>query len=553
MCSIICFCHIREGGFVVKSSVINKIEINHNKIKGVVMKILTSQQMKDIDRKAIEEIGITGPVLMENAGLQVVKEISLKFPQMRKEKIVIVAGKGNNGGDGLVVARHLLNKGCDLSVLLLAAKEDLKGDAALNLKIADNLGMKIIEIISDEDWEAQEHQVIQATLLIDAIFGTGLTKPVKGLYARVIEDINKAKAYKVAIDIPSGLSSDTFQVIGPCIKADLTVTLAAPKIAHVFAPAEEYVGELVVADISIPPFLFADKSLRLEMVERGNILPYFSRRKRDTHKGTYGHLFILSGSLGKTGAAVMAAKAALKMGAGLVTVGTPQSCLRIIARSMIELMSEPLPETPDGKFSEEALDKILKLLEGKDALLLGPGISTHESTSKLVFSLLPQIKVPLVLDADALNILASKKNLLKSLSKPVVLTPHPGEFARLLGLSTKEVVERKLELVPQFAKEYGVFLVLKGYRTLISSPEGNVYINPTGNPGMATAGTGDVLSGMIASMVIQEKDILEALLAAVYTHGLSGDIVAKKVGERPLTAGNIITYLPSALKIMSEQ
>lgn len=516
------------------------------------MKILTSQQMKDIDRKAIQEIGIIGPILMENAGIQITKEILTKSPDVRKEKIVIVAGKGNNGGDGFVVARHLFNRGCRPLVLLLALKKELRGDAALNAQIADKMGIEIREINSAQKWSANKRILTKATLLVDGIFGTGLIKPAKGLFAQAIEDINKSKAFKVAIDIPSGLSADTFEIIGPCVRADLTVTLAAAKIAHVFPPAEDYMGELKISDISVPPYMFAEESLKLEWVEEDMIRPYFERRNKDTHKGTYGHLFVVSGSLGKTGAAIMAGKSALKMGAGLVTVGTPQSCLPIVARSMMELMTEPLPETEEGTLSSQALEKVLSLLKGKDALMLGPGISTHDSTKEFVITLLPKIKIPVVLDADALNILALNPDLLKSLSKPAVITPHPGEFARLVRLSTEEVLAKRLELVPRFSAEYGVYVVLKGYRTLIGAPDGRTYINPTGNPGMASAGSGDVLSGMIASMVIQEKNILEAVLAAVYIHGLSGDIGAKRLGEKFLTAGNIITYLPAAVKTLSD-
>lgn len=515
------------------------------------MKVLTSQQMKEIDRKAIEEIGIIGPILMENAGLQIFKAVIERFPEIQKERIAIIAGKGNNGGDGLVVARHLLNQGCDPQVLLLAQKTEVRGDAALNLGIAEKIGIRIKEIPAPRAWHSRKKDLFGSTIIVDAVFGTGLIKPAAGIYALVIEDINKSEAFKVAVDIPSGLSSDTFRIIGPCVRADLTVTLAAPKIAHVFPPAEEYVGELVVGDIGMPDFLFESEELKLELIEKQRLLPYFAARKKDSHKGTFGHLFILSGSIGKTGAAAMAAKAALKMGAGLVTVGTPESCLPMIARSMVELMTEPLPETEKGSLSKDALERILALLEGKDGLMIGPGISTHPSTAELVLSLLPKIEVPVMIDADALNILASKLQLLKSLRQPVVLTPHPGEFARLLDLSTKDVVENKLELAPRFAQEYGVYLVLKGYRTLIVTPEGTVYINPTGNPGMATAGTGDVLSGMIASMMIQEKKLLEAILSAVYVHGVSGDISAEKLGERAITAGNLITHLPSALKRLS--
>jgi hydroxyethylthiazole kinase-like uncharacterized protein yjeF len=512
------------------------------------MKILTAKQMQQVDKKAINKIGIIGPILMENAGIQITNEIVKKFPDIQDEKVVIVAGKGNNGGDGFVVARHLYNRGCRPVVLLLAAKKDLKGDAALNAGIADKVGIAIKEITSSRQWDAQKKLLSKATLLVDAIFGTGLTQPARGIYATVIQDINKSKAFKVAVDIPSGLSSDTFSIIGPCVRVDLTITLAAAKVAHVFPPAEDCVGELKIGDIGVPPFLFEDEEFKLEMVQMERIRPYFERRKRDTHKGTYGHLLILSGSLGKTGAAAMAGKAALKMGAGLVTAGVPKSCLPIVARSVMELMTEPLPETDKGTLSVEALPEILRLLKDKDAMMLGPGISTHESTAELVLALLPRIKVPVVLDADALNILASKPDILKSMSDPVVVTPHPGEFARLTGLSTKEVLDRRLELVPRFAKKFGVYVVLKGYRTLTSTPEGKTFINPTGNPGMATAGSGDVLSGMIASMIIQEKNILDAILTAVYIHGLSGDIGAVRLGEKALTAGNMITYLPAAMK-----
>jgi NAD(P)H-hydrate epimerase len=435
-------------------------------------------------------------------------------------------------------------------VLLLASPNEIKGDAALNLGIAQKIGIPVTPVLSLEDWKKQRGKMRKATIIIDAIFGTGLMKPAEGLYAAVIEDIDKSRAFKLSVDIPSGLSSDTFDIIGPHVKADLTVTLAVPKIAHIFPPAEESVGELVVADISIPPYLFADERLKLELVEKKDILPFFKKRKKDSHKGTYGHLFIISGSLGKTGAAIMAGKAALKIGAGLVTVGTPASCLPIIARSKDELMTEPLAETEEGTLSFAALPRALALLLGKNACLVGPGISTHPSTAEFMVSLIPKLKMPVVIDADGLNILAEHPATLKSMPRPAILTPHPGEFARLLSLSTKEVVSRKLELAPFFAREHGIYLVLKGYRTLIATPEGRVFVNPTGNPGMATAGSGDVLSGLMASLIIQGKDIQGAVLAAVYIHGLSGDLAASRLGEKSLTAGDIISFLPRAIMML---
>jgi len=516
------------------------------------MKVLNSTQMKRIDKNAIEGLGIIGPILMENAGAEIAREIIKRFPRIEKNSVCIVCGKGNNGGDGFVVARHLFNKGCCPYMVLLAEKKDLKGDAELNCGIIYKMGIPIAEITDKKKWEEIRDKVMNSDILVDAIFGTGLTKPVKGRYIKVIEDMNSSGSFIVAVDIPSGISSDQFQIIGTCIKADLTVTMAAPKIPHVFPPAEDFMGELVIADITAPSFLFDDESLPMEFVEKEQLLSYFKKRRNSTHKGSYGHLFILSGSLGKTGAAAMAGKAALEMGAGLVTVGTPQSCLPIVARSMMELMTEPLAETDEWTLSENALSQVKNLLKGKDAVLIGPGISTHQSTSKLIMSLLPSIEVPALLDADALNILSSHPEVLKSMSSPVVVTPHPGEFARMIHVSTKKVMEDKLKLAPEFAKEYGVYVVLKGYRTITATPDGKIFINPTGNPGMASGGSGDVLSGMIASLIMQGNDLLGAVLASVYVHGLSGDIAVKKIGEKSLVAGDIINFLPQSIMNMSE-
>ena len=517
------------------------------------MKILTSAQMKEIDRQTIEEVGIPGPVLMENAGLQIFRFLQTILPYCDGNKIVIVAGKGNNGGDGLVIARHLWNHGIVPHVLLLAGKAEIRGDAALNLGIAEKIGVPITEVRTEAEWDARKKLIKEASVIVDAIFGTGLTKPAEGLQARAIEDINKTDAFKLAVDIPSGLSSDSFEIIGPAVKADVTVTLAAPKIAHVLPPAEQWVGELVVADISVPPQLFDAPHLELELIEKRGLLRSFKKRQKDSHKGTYGHLFIIAGSLGKTGAAVMAAKAALKTGAGLVTVGIPQSCLPMVARGMVELMTEPLAETREKAISAEALPRARTLFKGKDALLIGPGISTQGSTAEFVAKLMPEIKLPVVIDADGLNILSMKPELLKRLPKTAILTPHPGEFARLLGLELRDVIKRKLELAPAFAQERGVYLVLKGYRTLICAPDGRTFVNPTGNPGMATGGSGDVLSGMIASFLMQDKDVLQAALAAVYLHGLSGDLAVEKTGERALVAGDLIHYLPAALKELEDE
>ncbi len=516
------------------------------------MKVLNSKQMREIDRTTIEDIGIPSPVLMENAGTRIVAEILKRFPLPACERIVVVAGKGNNGGDGLVVARHLRNRGAAPTVLLLAPKEELKGDAALNLGIAEKSGVEVVDASTELCWKKQRLTLAHASLIVDAIFGTGLEKPAAGLYATAIGEINKARGFKVAVDIPSGLFSDTFAVLGPAVKADLTVALAAPKIGHLFPPAENFVGELVVIDIGIPPYLFGSASLSLETIERQEILPLFARRLRDGHKGTYGHLAILAGSFGKSGAAVLAGKAALRLGAGLVTIGTAKSVLPAIGRGMMELMTEPLPETASGTISAEAAAAAEKILAWKDAVVVGPGLSTQESTAVFVRTLLPRLKIPMVIDADGLNIVAGNLEILRKLASPAVLTPHPGEFARLVGLSVPEVLARRLELAPAFAREWKVILVLKGHRTLVATPDGRTFVNPTGNPGMGTGGAGDVLSGMIGSLIVQTKDIAAATRAAVYVHGLSGDLAAAKLSEKALVAGDLIRFLPAAVKSLED-
>jgi len=515
------------------------------------MKILTSREMRGIDRTAIEELGIPGPVLMENAGLRVVRALRARCEDVARERIVVVAGKGNNGGDGFVAARHLANSGAEPEVVLLAGRDEVGGDAAVNLAVILKMGIPITEVRTAAEWKKARAAVARASVVVDAIFGTGLDKPLEGLYASAVEDINKSPAYVIAVDIPSGLSSDTFETIGPSVKADLTVALAAPKIAHIFPPAADRVGELVVAPIGVPPALFDDPALKLELVEEAAVRPFFRKRKRDTHKGTYGHVLIVAGSLGKSGATALAGRAGLRTGAGLVTVATAAGVLPSIARTMAELMTEPLAETPERTIAVAALPRAVALLKGKNAVLIGPGLSTNSSTAEFVLGLLPKIKAPCVIDADGLNIVSGKLDVLGRMAGPVVLTPHPGEFARLTGLANEEVVRHRLTLVPEFAAKHGVIVVLKGYRTLIAVPDGRVFVNPTGNPGMATGGTGDVLSGMIASQLAQEKDALGAVLSAVYAHGLAGDVAAERLSEKALVAGDIVRYLPAALKALA--
>ncbi|HAV40792.1 MAG TPA: bifunctional ADP-dependent NAD(P)H-hydrate dehydratase/NAD(P)H-hydrate epimerase [Acidobacteria bacterium] len=520
------------------------------------MKILTASQMREIDRQAIENLGIPGLVLMENAGREVASLLSNELKIGPGCPVLVIAGKGNNGGDGLVAARHLFNYGVDCEVLLVSREEEVKGDALVNLQIAKKTGIKIKAVPTPALWRRYRPLLKEAPVVIDALFGTGLSSPLSGLYAQVINDLNNSGDLIVAVDIPSGLSADSFELIGPAVKADFTVTMAAPKIAHIFPPAEDYTGELYVADISVPPFLFNRPDFSIELVEIDSLQPYFQPREKGTHKGSYGHLLILAGSYGKTGAAAMAGKAALKMGAGLVTVATADSCLPVVAKTMPELMTEPLPETSARTISERALSRVLELLEGKDALLLGPGLSTHSETSSLVLNLLERIKktkLPVIIDADGLNIISSRREILSSLPAKTVLTPHPGEFSRLSGIPTGEALRHRLEVGPEFAAKYHLHLVFKGYKSLTVSPQGKIWVNPTGNPGMASGGSGDVLSGFIASEAMQTKDLTQAVVNAVFVHGLSGDLAADKIGERPLLATDLIRYLPSAISFVARR
>lgn len=514
------------------------------------MKILNSEQMREIDRKAIEEIGIPGVVLMENAGRNTYHEILKRVPQIQNKKVSILCGKGNNGGDGFVIGRYLLKSGNSPRVYMFAKKEELRGDAKINFEIIDKMHADIIEIVDKNQWRKEKEIIFNSDVIIDALFGTGLKGELGNFWKDVFGYLKDSPAFKVSVDIPSGLSADTFLLQGPCFKADLTVTMAALKVSHVFPPASEYVGEVVVADIGIPGFLFDDKNYFLELIginslKRGKL---FLRRKMDSHKGNYGHLLIMAGSLGKTGAAVMAGKSALKIGAGLVTIAAPKSCVPIIASSCEEIMTYPVEETDECTFSEKSFEKILEFSKDKDVCVIGPGISTNPSTCSLVLKLLEKIEIPVVFDADGLNCLSSKVGVLKKRKNTTVLTPHPGEMGRILKLNPKKILDNRVSLVRDYCLQNKLYLVLKGWRTLIGTNDGKVYVNPTGNPGMATAGSGDVLSGMIGGILAQGEDVSDALIKAVYLHGLSGDLAVKKLGEKSLIAGDIIDYIPEAIK-----
>ena len=512
------------------------------------MKVATASQMRELDRRATEEFGIPSLLLMENAGLQAVLEMDRSFPRLNTSRVAIACGKGNNGGDGLVVARHLFDRGTAVEVFLLAKKSEVKGDARTNLEIVKRLKIPIHEVTTSHDLQAIREAVGSADLIVDALLGTGTTGAAKGLLAEAIDLLNQAGRPIVALDIPSGLSSDEGGIPGPSINATLTITFGLPKRGLVLFPAASRAGRVAIVDIGLPRQLLSDASLEVSLLEPKEAAGALPPREPDAHKGTYGHVLVLAGSPGKTGAAAMCALSALRIGAGLVTLGLPESLNDMMEAKLTEVMTEALPETRERTVALAAWDKILTLMEGKRALAIGPGLSTHPETSELVRELVSTVRVPMVVDADGINALAPKLETLAKAAAPLILTPHPGELARLLGISREEVTQNRIPIAQKVATSFRVHLVLKGGRTLVVDPDGQVAINMTGNPGMATGGTGDVLTGLIAGLLAQGVNPGLAARAGVYLHGLAGDLAAEAVGQEAMLASDLMAQVPDAIR-----
>ena len=516
------------------------------------MRVLTAAQMREADHQTIEEIGIPSIVLMENAGRQVVAAMEGEFDDLGEQKVVVLSGRGNNGGDGFVIARVLQQRGVDVSVFVVGSVEDVRGDARVNLEILGRLGFDVVEISGEDQWELHASEIRQADVIVDALFGTGLSQPLKGLHETIVADINSMDVPVVAVDLPSGMSADTNEVIGPCLIAHLTVTLGAPKLPLVLAPACALAGRLVVADIGIPSDVIDSlEGDRLEWVTPELVAALLPERALDAHKGTFGHVLVVAGSRGKTGAAALAAKGALRSGAGLVTVATPDSCQPTVASLGLEFMTLPLPDTAAGAgLREEAASQALAA--PCDVMAVGPGLGTEEGTVAVVHRLLEQASVPMVIDADGLNAFASEPGrLMAHEGRHIVVTPHPGELARLLGVPVDEVQARRVESARSFATMRGLVVVLKGHQTLVATPDGSVFINPTGNAGMATGGTGDVLTGAIAAWIGQLHDAETAAVLGVYLHGAAGDLAARDSGYEAMTAGDLVEYLGDAIQALN--
>lgn len=521
------------------------------------MEILTGEQMRRVDRRAIEELGIPGLLLMESAGRGIAERLLADFPDASRRKVVVLCGRGNNGGDGLCAARHLARLGAAPRVLLFGRAEEISGDAAINLVAARGSGLRVEEVLTTEDWTRYLLLLRPGTIVLDALLGTGVTGGVRGLLADVIEDLNEAEATVLSVDLPSGLDADSSEVVGPAVRADRTYTLCRPKLPLVLKPAAAWTGSWVVIPIGVPDAVVVEEKPDLEWLDAEAVRNLLPRREPEAHKGSFGHLLAVAGSRGKAGAAVLLARAALRSGVGLVTVAVPASVRPEVACQQAELMTEPLPESRAGAISAAARALLPRLLDGRDALAAGPGLGTEAGTRAAIRDLVVRRRLPAVLDADALNAFAAGAGERSSLPRAgrhaLVLTPHPGEAARLLRTSVADVQENRLACARKLAAGTGAVVVLKGHRTVIARPDGRAAINSTGNPGMATAGTGDVLTGMIGAFLARGLSAWDASRLAVFVHGDAGDRAAAVRGEEALTAGDLVASLPEALASLASQ
>jgi ADP-dependent NAD(P)H-hydrate dehydratase / NAD(P)H-hydrate epimerase len=515
-----------------------------------VRPIFTAAEMRALDARAIRELGIPGGRLMDAAGSGAAGLIARWLTPIRGRHVVVVCGKGNNGGDGFVVARRLRARGAVVQVFLTARREEVQGDAAEAL--AGWRG-RVEAIDAGPDPGALVRALERADVVVDALLGTGLTGPARGQVAVAIEAINEAGRRGVpvlALDLPSGLGSDGGALLGPTVKATRTITFAGLKRSLLLHPAAANAGPVDVVDIGVPATEVV-RGITTWRLEGADVRRHFPPREADAHKGRFGHLLIVAGSLGKTGAAVLAGRAALRSGVGLCTIAAPASQQPIVAAQVPEYMTEALPETAAGTLALAAREGILELAHRTDAVALGPGLSLHPETQELARALIVEVERPLVADADALSALAGHLDLLRRVLGPRALTPHPGEMARMLGVGIDLVQGDRLEITRSFGRDHRLGLALKGAGTVIAGSDGRVAVNPTGNPGMAKGGSGDVLTGIVGALLARGLDPVAALEAGCYLHGLAGDLTAAEQGEVAMIAGDIIEKLPAALQALA--
>jgi len=515
------------------------------------MKIVTIDEIKTIEQRAMQEYEIPSILLMENAGNEVAHQIETIMGTLHNKKISIFAGKGNNGGDGYVVARHLHNRGAKVKVFLIGSESIVTGDALTNLQIISHMGIDVIEVVNDGDWDKVKIAMNFTDCVVDALVGTGFRDQLIGTMAQVVGSINNTKKMVIAIDIPSGVDADTGQVSGIAVKAQHTITFSLPKQGLLLYPGASYAGNVMVADIGIPKALLIDEKIKQNMITSVIVKKILVTRDPNAHKGSCGKVLVVAGSKGLTGAAFLTASAALRSGAGLVTLGIAESLHDIMEAKLTEVMTCPLSEVTSGTLGQGAISEIKERAKQSDVVAIGPGLGRHEDTMTAVRHMIQKIERPLVLDADALYALIDHTDILAEANAVPILTPHAGEMARLVGLTSEEVSQDRVYIARQTAMEWSSIVILKGARTVVAFPDGEVYININGNAGMATGGTGDVLTGVIATLIGQGLSSHEAALAGVYIHGLAGDIVARN-GMIGMTASDMIRALPATIFAIQE-
>jgi len=511
--------------------------------------LVTAEEMRSFDAAAINDYGIPGVVLMENAGRATFLMLKERMGgDVAGLKVSVVAGPGNNGGDGYVIARYLINYGAQVRTFLLAPRDKIKGDALINLRVLEMMTEDIFPVTDAESLERAVAFWRHSNVIVDAILGTGLNSEVRSPYRDAIQVINRSNAFKIAVDIPSGVQADTGRILGTCVLADLTATYGFQKLGTALFPGAEYCGEINVVDISIPLHAIKANPPKAILYSKPDPSDYIRLRcDPQAHKGTFGHLLVAGGSPGKTGAPAMAAVAASRVGAGLVTVGIAASLNPILEAKLTEEMTEPLPETVPGYLGEAAAERLLALAQGMSCMVLGPGISTLHGVPQLVRRILADYTGWVVIDADGLNALAQDMEILRTTRARLVLTPHPGEMGRLTGTSSREVQQDRVTLARETAQDYGVWLILKGARTVIASPGGQIWVNTSGNPWMASGGQGDALSGIVGGLLVQRIEPEQAIPFGVYLHGLAADEILERSGRRPVLATDVIGEIPRLL------
>lgn len=512
------------------------------------MYLVTAAEMREMDRQTIESFGLPGRVLMENAGRGATRFLLEQFKNIKNKKIAIVAGKGNNGGDGFVIARYLSQKGIKTTVFLLAQSSEVKGDASANLELLAPMNIPVVEIPDQDSFSRHQTAMRHHDIWVDAILGIGLQSDVKGFFKEIIDFINHSNKPVFSVDIPSGLNSDTAHPCGVCVHANATATFAFAKTGHILYPGAHYTGNLAVIDIGIPPHIADNVRPKQYLLTPDIIRTAIQPRSPDTHKGDTGHLLVVAGSPGKTGAAAMAAISAMRAGAGLVTLGIPASLNAILEVQVVEGMTHPLPETGAGILGDASFSTIMNLLSDKQCLAIGPGIGTALETRTLIHRIVQESTKPIVIDADGLNSLVGHTDMLKELTVPVILTPHPGEMARIVNTTAGDVQNDRISCARSFSEKFKTHVILKGAKTVIAHPDGTVFINQTGNSGMASGGMGDVLTGIISGFITQGYSPQSASHIGTYLHGAAADALAEKSGPIGFLATEVMDEIPDQIK-----